>query len=177
MGYKQKVSRSLAAQASWRLDHDIICPRYWTWATVCFLLGFVLGVIVSFLSISPFIPIGMVMFSLHHSLMGLYTFYIFIVIMAESTSWVSGESEFIMLVLIKLLGTFAVVVGRGLSRFFIVRETEVIWASTVKSCGLKVVLGCQVGKGWTLSQFILTVNLIRLRNTGEIHEAYLSICV
>jgi hypothetical protein len=31
-----------------------------------------------------------------------------------------------MLVLIKLLGTFAVGVGRGLGRFFIVIETEVI---------------------------------------------------
>ena len=86
VGYKQQVSRSLAAQACWRLDHDTIFHRYWTWATLCSLLGFVLGVIVSFLSISPFIPIDMVMFTLCHSLMGLYNFYIFIVIMAENTS-------------------------------------------------------------------------------------------
>jgi hypothetical protein len=46
--------------------------------------------------------------------------------MAESTSCVSGESEFIMLNLIKLLGTFAVALGRGMRGYFIVRETEII---------------------------------------------------
>ena len=77
MGYKQQVSRSLAAQACWRLDHDTIFHRYWTWATLCSLLGFVLGVIETFLSISPFIPTGMVMFTLRHSLMELYNFLYF----------------------------------------------------------------------------------------------------
>ena len=137
LAYKWQVARSLAAQGCWYLDHDIICPRYWTWSTVCFLLGFVLGMIISFLSISPIIPIGVAMFTLSHSWWDYIFFYIFIAFMAESTSWVSGESEFIMLVLIKLLGTFAAGVGRGIGRFFIVRETEVIWGSTVKSCGLK----------------------------------------
>ena len=32
LGYKQQVSRSLAAQAFWCLDHDTIFHRYWTWA-------------------------------------------------------------------------------------------------------------------------------------------------
>ena len=86
LGYKQQVSRSLAAQAFWCLDHDTIFHRYWTWATVCSMLGFVLHVIVFIHSISPFIPVGMVIFTLHHSLMGTYNFYVFIVIMAESTS-------------------------------------------------------------------------------------------
>lgn len=122
LAYKWQVARSLAAQGCWYLDHDIICPRYWTWATVSFLLGFVIDVIQSFLSISPFIPAGMAVFTLCHSLMGLYIFYIFICdhglkcFLSLRRFWIYNVES------AKALGSFAFVMGRGLCGFFAGRD-------------------------------------------------------
>jgi hypothetical protein len=117
VGCKQQVSRCLAAQACWYLGHDIICSRYWIWATVCFLLGFVRAVILSFLSISPFLLAGMAMLTLYHSLMGLYNFYIFIgnhgwkCILSLRRDWIYNVGS------AKALESFAVGLGRGLGDF------------------------------------------------------------
>jgi hypothetical protein len=141
VGCKQEVSRSLGVQACWHLFHDTICPRYWAWATVCSLLSFVLAVMRSFLSISPFNPIGMAMFTLCHRLMGLYNFYIFTgdhgwkYILSPRRVWIYNIGS------AKALGKFVVGVGKGLCEFFVVRETEVIWGSIVKLCGLKWYFG------------------------------------